>query len=103
MQSLRGLARFEVGPGPADVVFRVLPIELDRRVQVGDGAVVVLFGEVGDAAVAVGFGKFRVDVDRFVFRVERDCLIIVGDGAVILSLGVVGMTTVAVGGGKSWV
>jgi hypothetical protein len=58
---------------------------------VGDGSVVVLFGEVGVPAVDVGRGRFRVELDR---------LTVVGDGLVVVLLFVVGEAAIVIGRNK---
>jgi ABC transporter substrate binding protein len=68
--------------------------ELDGFGVIGERAVDLSRGLVGDAAVVVGPGELWV---------KLDCLGVIGDGAVVLSHGLVGDAAVVVGLGVLWV
>jgi hypothetical protein len=72
-----------VGPGETAVGVggREVGVETDRRVEVGQGAVVLLLGEPGVAAVGVDDGELGVETDRLAIVGDGDGD---GDGAVIL-------------------
>ena len=99
-----------------------LGIEPDRLVVVGDGAVIVRLGGIGEAAVVEGRGRLWIEPDRLVvvgdgavvvllggigeaaivegmdiFRIEPDRLVVVGDGAVVVLLGGIGEAAVVEG------
>ena len=66
----------------------VLRVELDRLIEVGDGAVGVALHAVGHAAVVEGHRHAGIELDR---------LVEVGDGAVEIALVAVGETAVVEG------
>jgi hypothetical protein len=74
---LRRLSVRKEDHGAAVVSAGVFRIELDRLVEIGDGAVVFALFRIGAAAVAIGPSVFRIDLDR---------LAVVGDGTVVVAL-----------------
>ena len=79
-----------VAPGIGAVVedVEVVGQELQRRVVIGDGAIVVVQGGIADAAPADGIRKCRVDLDG-----TRE----IDDGQVGLVLALVGEAAIGVG------
>lgn len=66
----------EVRDAPVVVGIGVFGIDLDRLVEVGDGAVLVALAVVRNTSVVVGLGIFRIEPDR---------LVVFGDGAVAVA------------------
>src|SRR5215475_322286 len=65
-QPLRGSASLEVAPGAVVVRTWVRRVELNCRIEIGDGAFVVAVFEVRGAAVVVALGVGWPDLDRLV-------------------------------------
>ena len=63
-------------------------LELDRRVVVGDGALLLAVVEIGEPAVVQRRGVGRIELDR---------LVVVGDGLVVVGGGRIGDAAVVVG------
>ena len=58
-------------PGFGDLV-----VQVDRVVEIGEGVVVVVLREIGDAAAIVGLGRVRRQRDRLGEVVDRLVLLI---------------------------
>ncbi len=65
----------------------------DRLAVIGDGAIVVAFGEPGDAAVVDGGRIPRIELDR---------LIVVGNGAVEVAFAAEREAAIEIGGAVIW-
>ncbi len=78
-------------PGEAIVRLGVLRVEPDDHVIIGDRLVVLVLGEPGVAAAAVG---------EDVLRIEPDGLGVIGDRLVVLLLGLPGVAAAVVGVGE---
>ena len=58
-----------------------LRVEQNRRIEIGDGVVVIVSARIGEAAI---------DISGCIFRIERDRAIEIGDGAIVVALDPIG-------------
>ena len=78
-----------VGPALGDVV-----VELDRHVEVGEGVVLVVQRQIGEAAAVIGFGRVRRQRDRGREILDREgvlALRLVDQAAIVVGAGVGGV------------